>query len=550
MRAAAGAVAALCAALMALSPAGAQPAEQVVVVGGLRPTRGAAFKKTDIGRLPEAQRLRAIAEGLVGEIAGRSIIDHAGLRTLLGRSYLASFFDCAGGVKCAARVFASLHPQAGWVVFGDYAVRRGTYSFRLRLVELGSGRLLANTEFSLRARQIEEREQWQRQLTALLAAVAEPGGAAVAETGATGKPAAVPGAKPGAKPGDAGVAATPGAKPGARPAGARPAGAVPATGAKPAGARPAGGETPAGPATDDPTGETTGDPTDQTGDPTDQTGGPSGEPQRVSSATSADELTDADFGVVADSDASIKTDKADERPDDGPWLQAATVAGAVSRYFDFENAPDNEVLRPDGYNSGWTARLGGAIELYPLVFAQRGGPRLQAIGIQSEYSRTDIAAGGRETELYVGATYRIPVGRSPLYPTFKIAAGYLRHDFVIVDEDVDFPSVSYRGGVVGADVHFPLFTPRIALNASAHTMFLLPYGEIFQEQQYGDSRVGGLDLGASLEIRPFSLLFFRIGARYSRFSLEFDGDGDLSSDGAVGAQDRNLAGSVVTGVYL
>jgi hypothetical protein len=534
MRAAAGAVAALCAALMAPSPAGAQPAaEQVVVVGGLRPTRGAAFKKTDIGRLPEAQRLRAIAEGLAGEIAGRSIIDHAGLRTLLGRSYLASFFDCAGGVKCAARVFAPLHPQAGWVMFGDYAVRRGTYSFRLRLVELGSGRLLANTEFSLRARQIEEREQWQRQLTALLAAVAEPGSAPVAETGGTAKPA---GAKPGAKPGDAGLAATSGAKPGARPA-ARPA----------AGARPAGGQTPAEPATDDSTGDPTDDPT---GDPTDETGGPSGEPKRVSSATSADELTDADFGVVADSDATIRTDKADERPDDGPWLQAATVAGAVSRYFDFQNAPDNEVLRPDGYNSGWTARLGGSIELYPLVFAQRGGPRLQRIGIQSEYSRTDIAAGGRETELYVGATYRIPVGRSPLYPTFKIAAGYLRHDFVIIDEDVDFPSVSYRGGVVGADVHFPLFTPRIALNASAHTMFLLPYGEIFQEQQYGDSRVGGLDLGASLEIRPFSVLFFRIGARYSRFSLEFDGDGDLSSDGAVGAQDRNLAGSVVTGVYL
>ena len=471
---------------------------QPVVVAGLRPTGGRNHRRTSIERLPEAQRLREIVEEVVRDIAQRPVVNHAGLRALLGPSYLVDFFDCKGTVKCVGRVFSPLRRRAGWLVYGDYAPAGVNYSFRLRLIDLASATLLADIEFSLRAREVEDHDSWNRQLALLLASVLEPPG--------------------------------------------QPGGTAPVDGRAGAEEKTDRAET----REDDEDAKAGG--AGGAGDAVET--GRAGDREPVSDAavtTTADDLTDADFGVVTDPGASGRHE---ETRDDGPWFDAATIVAMSSRWFDFQSAPDNEVLRPDGFTSRWTARLGGSVELYPLAALKRGG-LLERIGLLAEYGRTDISsAGGRETELYVGASYRIPVGRNAIYPTFKVSAGFLRHDFVILDRSVDFPSVSYRGGVIGADVRVPIFTPRLSVSAGAHSMFLLPAGEIFTNESYGDSRVGGLDLSASLEIRPFSLIFVRIGARYVRFSLEFDGNGDLSSLGSTGAVDRSMAGTVATGIVL
>lgn len=479
---------AICAGLVALSGvASAQrPSREPVVTAGLRPTSGSDYKATDIKRLSEAQRLREIADQIIKEIVGRPVLNHAGLRAALGSEYLVDFFDCKGAPSCVGRVLARLRERATLAVYGDYSVRRKNYLVRMRLLDLGTSKLLAEVEFSMRAGDIEDQDRWKRELTVLLAAVE------VAE----GQPAD--------RSGD----------------GERPADGEPADG-EPADREPADGE----PADREP---------------------PDGEASGSSTTTSADELTDADFGVVT----TTAPAPVDAPRRDLPWIDLSTLLAMSSRYFDFENLEDQEVLRPDGFNRDWTVKVAGALEVYPLAFRKRGG-HVERLGLMAQYGRTDVSAGGRETELYADVRYRIPVGSTATGPTFTLSAGFVRHDFVILEQAVDFPSVSYRGGTFGVDVRVPILTPRVALTAGARYMVLAAAGEIFADANYGDAeRVGGLLAGGAIEVRPLDFVFLRLGASYTRFSVEFEGNGDESTDGSVGSRDRYLAAMFATGFTL
>lgn len=502
------AASALAAFLLALAgsagPAAAQAeGSSAIVVGGLRPAADSAYESTDLKRLPEAQHLREIIDQGVKDVTQRPVVNHAALRAALGSAYLVAFFDCKGAVKCVSRVFAKVRSQGSLVVYGDYTVKKKNALARLRLVDLASGKLLAEHEFSLKADEIEDAEAWKRQLSVLLAAVeiAKPPGGG----GGGGETAPEGGAGGQGSEGDGGGGQ----------------------------ASEGGGQAAEGGAGDTGGGESGGQATDQ----------------ESASAHGTDELTDADFGEVATADLSVVRS---EKRDEGAFLSLAAGFTMWARRFDFVAAEGFERLRPPSFKSGWSGQASGSLELFP--FSLKSGGLLSGVGLVGEISRSvtlgSFSAKASDQRLLIGGLYRIAIGSSDTLPTIKILGGYLMENIELVDSEIDLPDVAYRAVVAGGEMRVPIATPRVSLNGGARYLLVNSAGDILSPDTYGSSRVAGLEFDASLDIQPVDNLLFRIGGSYSRLVLDFDGNGELSSSGAIGARDRFFAGTVAAGLLL
>lgn len=161
-------LAALLAALLAL-PAAARaaprpsptPSSASDAFLGLRPTVDAAFGATRIDRLPEAQRLRAVAEGVVELLLGARIFRHDDLRDALGRGYLVDAFDCRGEAACLTRLSAPLRRLGvKAVVFGDLFSGADALRVRVRRLNLATGRLAGEAIFSVPRAEAELVPPW------------------------------------------------------------------------------------------------------------------------------------------------------------------------------------------------------------------------------------------------------------------------------------------------------------------------------------------------------------------------------------------------------
>jgi len=167
-----GLAAAVC--LLAGGEAAAQTVvREPVVVIGLRPAENQLFRNTEIRRLSEAQRLREIAGGVIRTVARRPVINHIGLREIIGSAYLVDFVDCRSEIRCVSRVVARVTERTPHAVYGDYAVERDTYRFRIRLIDARAARLVREVQFALRESELEDRKLWRRELAALFADEAE-----------------------------------------------------------------------------------------------------------------------------------------------------------------------------------------------------------------------------------------------------------------------------------------------------------------------------------------------------------------------------------------
>jgi hypothetical protein len=96
----------------------------------------------------------------------------------------------------------------------------------------------------------------------------------------------------------------------------------------------------------------------------------------------------------------------------------------------------------------------------------------------------------------------------------------------------------------------PIATPKLAINAALRYLLTNEAGEIVEPAYYGRSKVGGIDIDVSLELRPHGPVFVRVGASYSSFDLELGTHGERSDSAAAAARDQFLSGTVSTGVFL
>jgi hypothetical protein len=463
---------------------------EAVAVAGLRPARRADFEGTLLQQLPQAQKLRALIEEVIVEVTGGPVIAHKGLRVIAGKAYMVEFMKCEGEVACVLRTFKVLRGTVRLLFVGDYALDKGEYNFRLRLLDLAEGRVLVEVTFSVAEKDVEDRALWREQLGVLFSTA----GIAV-ETPSE--------ATPPANEGEGGAdQADPGETPAGEAAGEGKEGAEGAEGG--ADAAPSAGE------------------------------------------TDSDELTDADFGPQV---TQIAVDTPEAVSDLGR-LELSAVIAVMSRDFVFLTGPGNDSFRPDGFESDRTPVVGGSGKLFP--FSRRKGRGLLArFGLWGGYARSnESASGGRLTRLEAGAAYRMMAGPSDTSPSFEFSAGFARHDYAIIDRSVSFPSVSYRGARMGIDTRLPLFTPKVALNGAARYIIANDAGAMSDRMNYGDSRVGGIEIAGSLELRPLGFGFVRLGIEYTRFSFDFEGTGDLSAPEPIGARDRFVLATFAAGLSL
>lgn len=157
-------------ALIAALSAGPAQAGEPARIGflGLRPAEASSFAGTAIAQLPEAQRLRAVAENVVEIVSGASVLRHEDLRSLLGPTYLVDLFECRGDPACQAKVAAPLRPKgARDAIAGDYFASADAFRIRIRRFDLARGRLVDETTFVLPRGEAEALAPWRAALQPL-----------------------------------------------------------------------------------------------------------------------------------------------------------------------------------------------------------------------------------------------------------------------------------------------------------------------------------------------------------------------------------------------
>jgi hypothetical protein len=148
--------------------AGANGKARRIAVLGLRPATDRTLGQTAITVLPEAQRLRTVAESVIEILTGAATMGHEELRAAVGRSYLVDLFDCRDDVKCQLRVAAPLARQGvQTAVVGDYWVDGTTLRFRIRRLDLAALRVVEEVTFAAERGAAETLAPWQEALRPL-----------------------------------------------------------------------------------------------------------------------------------------------------------------------------------------------------------------------------------------------------------------------------------------------------------------------------------------------------------------------------------------------
>ncbi|MEO8702662.1 MAG: hypothetical protein ABI867_21640 [Kofleriaceae bacterium] len=156
---------------VAIEPSAADGQRDPIIVIGLRPAKDSLDGPTDLRRLSEAQRLRAVVNDAVRQLAHRPLIDDVGLRTAIGVEYLVDFMECRNKVACVARLVARLKKTTTVAIYGEYIIVNKKYQIRIHLVDLGRVKVTKDVEFKLDASDVDDRKLWTRELESLIDAI-------------------------------------------------------------------------------------------------------------------------------------------------------------------------------------------------------------------------------------------------------------------------------------------------------------------------------------------------------------------------------------------
>lgn len=147
---------------------GAAGGPRRIAVLGLRPATDGTRGQTAIAQLPEAQRLRAVAESVIEILTGATVLRHDDLRGLVSRTYLVDLFDCGDDVACQLRVASPLARQGvGTAIVGDYFPDGVTLRIRVRRLDLAAMRVVEETSFAPERSAAETLAPWQEALRPL-----------------------------------------------------------------------------------------------------------------------------------------------------------------------------------------------------------------------------------------------------------------------------------------------------------------------------------------------------------------------------------------------
>ena len=119
---------------------------------------------------------------------------------------------------------------------------------------------------------------------------------------------------------------------------------------------------------------------------------------------------------------------------------------------------------------------------------------------------------------------------------------------VDVPEDLGFADTGYSYVGAGANIELSV-TERAKVGANLRYMYLLAAGNVTDEMAYGAGRAYGLALGGDFVIPLPGALYVRGAVDYQRYSIDFEGSGELTQKwGVWSVVDAAITGSASVGV--
>jgi hypothetical protein len=212
--------------------------------------------------------------------------------------------------------------------------------------------------------------------------------------------------------------------------------------------------------------------------------------------------------------------------------------------------------------------VGGAMidaTFYPLAFGHTRTGSAKDLGfnvmydrvlkLNSKDTRTGEIHATTESRYRLGVVYRHALGSSARAPVIAGTLGYSSQAFTIAGM-IDIPSVKYSILEAGAGLRYPV-TAKITAGLDARGMLITSAGPIETQEQYGDSRVLGVEGALAVDYLITRNIFARAALRVETIRLTFTGDGDLVTmrDGDPMTRDVSGAvdsyfGAVLTAGYL
>jgi hypothetical protein len=238
----------------------------------------------------------------------------------------------------------------------------------------------------------------------------------------------------------------------------------------------------------------------------------------------------------------------------------------------FTNAQGDNVA-PNGYKNPLVAGARFRIELYPMAFANQDSPAAglgvaaefdQALGLTtqtSEQEGTKLPTTSRAWS--VGARYRIAYGKRLMNPSFTLGVGYGRRAF-LVDRSplmagitLDIPETDYRIIDAGLGIRIPVH-PFAALSVGGRGLFVRQAGPIQTPEEYGRSKVTGVEAEAGIEIQLGKFMLLHFAGNFVQVGFDFEGgatqtndrDGNPMTQDVGGARDRYFGGVGAVGVIF
>jgi hypothetical protein len=256
-----------------------------------------------------------------------------------------------------------------------------------------------------------------------------------------------------------------------------------------------------------------------------------------------------------------------EASEDGRYSRsrAAEISvgvGIIGRNLEFDATSGLSAAQaPRGYSGSAVPTVVVEGELYPFAF---GGSTSAAscfgigfevervLSISSQLGATEYDTS--QTRYGGGLRYRANFGSSAMSPSLKFVAGISRLDFTVErgSADLAFPNSAYTYVDLGLKARLPLGSPKFAVYLDLRYLQVLDAGEMNDTAFYGSGGALGFDGGIGLEYIFARRAVVRLGGRYQRFALSFDGNGTLSNnrDGNSATQEVSGATDQFYGGYL
>jgi hypothetical protein len=255
-------------------------------------------------------------------------------------------------------------------------------------------------------------------------------------------------------------------------------------------------------------------------------------------------------------EAKVMTDKKDPtvlRP--SPKFEFAFGTFAQDRGMSFTQDPPDFAATPPSYPATGMYGITVNAAVFPKPI-QKYGSDLTGFGgtfrIQKSLGAS-ISANDTVNDTYGdysldytswegAAHYRYPIVDGLLLLDGQVSYGrssyQLESDF---PASVQIPDVAYEYLGVGGTAELAI-TERSRITFGARYLYTMSVGDASDEEWYGSGTAAGLELSAGFRVPLGDLLYLKADFEYRRFSMDFDGDGNLST-----AEDMNsLAVSNIT----